>query len=211
MTHSLLVIDDFHPDPAALRASVVNSEFKTEKYADGAIYTGISHHQDPLIPELISAAFGGVPVIPRISVFRVSYENEVPHNFVHSDGICSRWAGLLYLNTPEQCRAHPSGTAFFRHQGLDIDAMPEDPELARLGLDPAAVRRKIEADWLDSAPWAMSGFVGMKWNRFVSYPTSRFHTRYPHEAFGKTPDDGRLILACFFDLGVDSVSPSNNG
>jgi hypothetical protein len=48
--------------------------------------------------------------------------------------------------------------------------------------------------------WEQIALAPMQFNRFITYPTSYFHSRFPHEAFGAGPADGRLIWVCFFDI-----------
>lgn len=199
MNVSLVVADDFYPEPMKLREAVLNSEFKTETGPDGLAYTGISRYEEkalyPLVSELMRCS-----IQPTMPVWRLSYAGELPSTVVHADDICSQWAGLLYLNTPEQCAANYSGTGFFKHRSLGIEHMPSDLALTNAGIPVAPFKESMEADWKSESPWELTGFTGMKFNRFVAYPTSKFHSRYPHEAFGTTKDNARLIWACFFNL-----------
>jgi len=200
MKHSLVVVDDFHPEPMALREAVLASEFKTEVGPDGATYAGISQYEDTSVFERLAEAMHH-PVIPRLSCWRLNYKDELPHNFCHADVCCSAsWAALLYLHTPEQCAANSSGTAFFTHKPLGLDHLPTDDRLRALGANPERFKAEMEKEWLRDDVWGMNGFVGMKFNRLVAYPTAQFHSRWPHEGFGTTKADARLILACFFDF-----------
>jgi hypothetical protein len=203
MKTNLIIVDDFHPDPAALRARVLASRFGDQTGPDGAKYTGISLHQDtqPPLADLISCALG-VRVIPRMAFYRLNLDKEMPHSFVHSDDICARYASILYLNEPEQCRG---GTAFWKHAETGLDAMPTAEQARAMGRDPKEVELELGADWKILEKWKLCGFVGMKFNRFVSYPTSMFHSRYPHEGFGAGKDDGRLIYVCFYDLDTGHI------
>lgn len=194
MRHTLLQIDDFAPDVLDVRRQVIESEFTTEKGPDGCTYTGINKLQVPHWFELVSQAIEK-PVIPRLSFFRLNLEGELPHSWVHSDDICARYAGLLYLNLPKQCRG---GTAFWRHTGLFIDSMPPVKDME--DGNPEWFCSMMNREWKDLRFWEQSGFVEMAFNRFLSYPTSRFHSRYPFEGFGKTPADGRLVWVCFYDI-----------
>jgi hypothetical protein len=45
----------------------------------------------------------------------------------------------------------------------------------------------------------MTALLPMRFNRFLTYPTCFFHSRYPFEAFGNAPENGRLVWVCFFD------------
>lgn len=195
----IAVFDNFHPDPEALRAAVIASEFKTEIGPDGAPYSGISKYEDKTIFELLAIAVQ-CPVIPRIAVWRLNLKGELPHNFVHADDICAKYAAVFYLNTPEQCAAHYTGTAFWKHAGLEIEHMPSDEQIQEHTPSIADFKKWMEHEWQTEKSWEMTGFVRAAFNRLVIYPTSKFHSRYPFEAFGSDKTDGRLILAVFFDM-----------
>ena len=195
MSHYRLQKDDFAPDAEAVREAVVAGKFSTEIGPDGAEYTGISMHPVPhwfgLISELV-----GKKIEPKLSCFRLNLAGELPHSWVHSDGICADWASVLYLNPPEQCQG---GTAFWRHRHLGITELPKREGLAEMGVDSYGFYKHIEEDWKKQDLWEQIDFVPMKWNRFITYPTSLFHSRFPFEASGSGPKDGRLIWICFYD------------
>lgn len=188
----ILQFDDFSPDALAIRDAVIAGGFSTEQGPDGALYTGISRYPVPQwylrIAELI-----GKPIIPRLSCFRLNLKGELPHSWVHSDDICAKFASVLYLNLPEQCAG---GTAFWKHKELEIDRLPAKEELK----DWQKFYLMIEQEWKDLAPWEQTGLAEMKLNRFITYPTSLFHSRFPFEGFGAGPSDGRLIWIFFYDI-----------
>lgn len=188
MDHALTIMDGFYADPLALRRRVLASAFGDQQGPDGAIYTNISLHNEPELPALIEAAIGR-RILPKMQFFRLDLAGEQPHCAVHSDQLCASHASVFYLNTPEQCQG---GTAFWRHRELGFDAMPQ-------GVDPAMVAGIVQ-DWKDAEKWEMGGFVGMKFNRFLTYPTSYFHSRWPRGGFGTGKADGRLIYVCFYDV-----------
>lgn len=206
MNQYLTIVDNFHPDPLTLRGQVISSKFQTERGPDGALYTGISKHEDPGLYYLLSKATGR-KVVPKLQCFRASYKNELPHNFAHADTVCASHAALLYLNMPDQCLG---GTAFWTHVNSGLDYMPNVEELVSAGIeDPAAWVKDMEADWVIENKWAMTGLVGMKFNRLVVYPTKVFHGRYPFEAFGETLADARLIWVCFFDYADEHTTTAS--
>ena len=53
-------------------------------------------------------------------------------------------------------------------------------------------------DWNDESKWKQDTFVAMKFNRALIYRSELFHSRYPFEAFGDSPENGRLIVVAFF-------------
>jgi hypothetical protein len=198
MQFSLLQVDDFATDAVDVRAAVIAGGFSTETGPDGLPYTGISKYEVPHWHELIAQAMGR-KIIPKLSCFRLNLQGELPHSWIHSDEICdAQYASVLYLNTPRQCKG---GTAFWRHAGLGIDEMPPWEAHAERGIGGDWFLAMMNREWKDLTFWEQAGFVAMKWNRFITYPVSRFHSRYPFEGFGTGPEDGRLVWASFYSLG----------
>ena len=182
-----LIADNFVGDLTAVRKAVIDGPFTTKTGPDGGVYTGISTYPvDHWFARL--AHIVGCKIKPKLSCFRLYLKGELPHSWVHSDDICADFASVLYLNLPEQCKG---GTAFWEHTKLGLNRLPknESPEFYK----------QMDLDWKDQSLWKQVGFVPMRWNRFITYPTSWFHSRFPFEAFGEGPKDGRLIWICFYD------------
>jgi Family of unknown function (DUF6445) len=200
--HSIRQFDDFAWDAEGVRNSVVNGGFTTQTGPDGGQYTGISMLPVPQWPERIAELLGRA-IIPRISCFRLNLAGEFPHSWVHSDAICAKYASVLYLNTSDQCKG---GTAFWRHKTTAMTSLPDRQWLLDTGLDPDSFYRQMEKDWKNIELWEQEEVVSMKWNRFITYPTCLFHSRFPFEGFGAGPRDGRLIWICFYDLAEEVAS-----
>jgi hypothetical protein len=192
----ILQFDEFAPDAAEVRAAVVQGEFSTETGPDGAHYTGISKHAVPQWYDLISRRVGR-KIVPRLSCFRLNLEGERPHSWVHSDDICAKFASVLYLNRPEQCRG---GTAFWKHKQLSLERLPSREWLADRKIEAEPFYAWMNREWKNQLVWEQASMIAMRWNRFITYPTYLFHSRFPFEAFGKGPEDGRLIWICFYDI-----------
>jgi len=188
--------DDFAADAQKIREAVVAGSFGEYQGPDGAMYTGISDYPVPQWKERIAELIGR-PIAPKLSCFRINYAGEMPHSWVHSDDICAKYASVLYLNPPEQCQG---GTAFWRHEGLRLEALPTREQLESTGTHADWFYAMMTREWKDLTFWKQTGFVPMQWNRFITYPTCLFHSRFPFEGFGKSPQDGRLIWICFYDL-----------
>ena len=189
--------DVFAHDASLVRSVVVNGGFSTKKGPDGADYTGISLQPVPHWFERIAELIGK-PIIPKLSCFRLNLEGELPHSWVHSDDICAKYASVLYLNLPDECRG---GTAFWKHADMGIDRLAKREDM-NPGVDYGSYCRMIEGEWKKKDAWKQVAFVEMKWNRFITYPTCLFHSRFPFEGFGSGPKDGRLIWICFYDKAV---------
>lgn len=200
--NGLLQFEDFAPDAKEIRKSVIEGSFSTEQGPDGADYKGISTFPVPHWPKRIEELIER-PIVPKISCFRLNLAGELPHSWVHSDDICARYASVLYLNTPSQCKG---GTAFWKHAFLGIDRLPSREQLAAHGIEADPFYKRMDAEWKDLHLWTQIKHVPMKWNRFITYPTSLFHSRFPFEGFGEGPKDGRLIWICFYDLASEAAS-----
>jgi hypothetical protein len=57
---------------------------------------------------------------------------------------------------------------------------------------------QVRDDWNRPAAWQQAQLAELKFNRAVIYEGSLFHSRWPFEAFGTGPEDGRLTLVAFF-------------
>src|SRR6185312_11812343 len=194
-----LMFENFAPDADQVRAAVISSEFTTQTGPDGAQYTGISQYQVPQWYERLSSLLGQ-KISPKISCFRMNLAGELPHSWVHSDDICAQFASVLYLNPPEQCKG---GTAFWRHKEINIDRLPSKDQLLSANINADEFYSNMDQEWKVLESWEQTNFVPMKWNRFITYPTCLFHSRYPFEGFGTGPQDGRLIWICFYDLEME--------
>jgi len=180
----------------AVRARVVASEFGTQTGPDGEPYTGISLCPAPeLVTSLTQLVGGRIKV--NLSAFRLNLEKDPLKSFIHADLICSQYATVAYFNTPEQCWG---GTAFWKHRQHGWNAMPTTAEIEAAGMErgPAYVSW-MQVQWHTARAWELESLIGMRFNRCIVYPTELFHSRYPWEAWGHGPKDGRLIWVCFFD------------
>lgn len=196
MKHTLSVFDGFTPDFLKIRQQALDAGFGTQTGPDGLEYTGICPLEAPELIEGIEKAIAH-KIVPKLSCFRLNLAGEKPHSWIHSDDICAQYASVLYMNLPKQCQG---GTAFWRHKGIGVDSMPTEEDVQSCGFDTKWFCNMMQKEWNDLTWWEQSGFVGMKSNRLLVYPTSMFHSRYPFEPFGSTPEDGRLIWVCFFDI-----------
>lgn len=191
----LLVQDHFAADAEVVRQTVIQGGFSTERGPDGAEYTGINETAVPHWHDRIAEVIGK-KITPRLSCFRLNLKGEMPHSWVHSDDICAQWASVLYLNPAEQCQG---GTAFWKHRALGMERLLQEDEMRESGMEPAAFHAFMTREWKDLTFWQMTMLLPMAFNRFITYPTSYFHSRYPFEGFGSGPQDGRLIWVCFYD------------
>ncbi len=193
MHQSLIVIDDFYPDPEAVREAALGYA-----YPEGSgprTFPGRNSRQkhlpqgmDQAVSQVIGARVAGDPN-PETThgKFRITLAADASRYLVHADPTLLDWVGVVYLNPPEQARG---GTAFFRHKGLDSDRTPlTREELAAYG--PSSVSELLRQEGNDPDKWEHTMTVPMRFNRLIIYRPWLWHSSCA--AFGGSLEDGRLI------------------
>jgi hypothetical protein len=195
MIPALTIVDDFLVNEKALeiRQNALAAGFKDLHFM-GGIYqgTGVTYNP-PDMKQALSEFFGGREIKIHVSAFRLGHKDTTLHVNIHSDNVIARWAGVYYLNPPEQCHG---GTAFYKLKETQWDTMPTQEVLDQSGRTLDWLRDK----WTDEQAWDLISLAGMKWNRFIFYPTEYFHSRYPLNGWGEKPEESRLVWVVFFDV-----------
>jgi hypothetical protein len=173
----------FKFDADAMRAHALAQDFYDWQGHDGEVYKRVWLGDVPGLLEAIEAAVG--PVEPFGTGYRLNYAGELPNHAIHSDMGWGTHAAVLYLKEGD------SGTAFWRHKATGAD---------RIAVGDFDLYAKIEGDWDDASAWELIELQPCVYGEGIIYDNSRFHSRWPFEAFGTTPDDGRLIAVAFFTL-----------
>jgi hypothetical protein len=143
--------------------------------------------------DLIAAALGK-PVQQSYSLVRLNFAGEPPNAAIHADSGYDEIAAVLYMAKPEDCAG---GTAFWKHKKTGFDHWPTEQEIRKLGKSPSRTYATIEADWDNADAWEQLHVSKMEFGKAIFYPTKFFHSRWPFEAFGNGPEDGRLIWVSF--------------
>jgi hypothetical protein len=190
METTLIIADDFSPAPSLLRQRARGSDFQTCEF-QGAQYKGVGGKNQPVDMEARIGRLLGFPIKITLSFYRLGTPENEPTTYIHADRNCATWAGVLYLNEPEQCRG---GTAFWRHKDSGRESLSE-----LINSSAFTDFDQLNREGNDESFWEMTGLVGMKFNRLVVYKSDLFHSRYPKAGFGSSPKDGRLIWTCFFN------------
>ena len=177
----MLTIDAFLPNPDEVRRHALASEFIDWDGFDGQVYRRVCLTDVPGLRERIEAELGPVQMLGM--GYRLNYAGEMPNNAVHSDMGWGTHALVLYLCDGE------GGTAFWRHRGTGA---------TRIDAGDSALLDAIGDDWERQEPWQRVGLARLRFNRAVIYESALFHSRWPHAAFGNTPETGRLIAVAFF-------------
>lgn len=178
------VIDDFLPDAAAVREQAIAADYVDYRAHDGEVYRRVWIGKVPGLIAAVEDAMGPVDMLGM--GYRLNYAGEKPNSLIHSDLGWGTHAAVIYLaDNPD------SGTAFWRHRMTGRQ---------RIDSDDYGLFDEIKADWNTQEAWDRTHFVPMAMNRAVIYESAMFHSRYPFEAFGSTPQDGRLIAVAFFNV-----------
>ena len=114
---------------------------------------------------------------------------------IHTDyGMGATYACVLYCgDAPEEGpETEEYGTGFFRHHTHGAYA----PDT----LSAAAHDRLLREEAGCASAWTPLWVCPMQRNRLLVYPASAFHARVPAAGWGTTQQDGRLVIAGFFDV-----------
>lgn len=175
-----IIVDDMVLNPLDVRAHALSQTFYDWEAPDGQTYKRVVECEVPGLREAIEDQMGPVDILGM--GYRLNFNGERPNQSIHSDLGWGTHAAVLYLCEGE------GGTAFWRHLATgSTEYHPDDyPQII-------GSVEKIE-------DWEMRAMVSLRPNRGVIYESSTFHSRFPFEAFGTCPEDGRLIAVAFFNV-----------
>ena len=194
MVDKVIVVDNFCEHLDAVVASAHAAGFgkwlpnKGEvgtSYYDGMNFWG--HHAFMLRPLMMTVR--GV-VAPNSMFFR--YTNEGFENaYIHSDRESGAHTCVAYLSEHDQ----PYGTAFYKHKATGLTEMPTFQEMVDMG-----IFEQLKEDMVSRNPdaWELTDYVEGRYNRAVIFDAPLFHSRFPVEGIGTTPEDGRLVWVSHF-------------
>lgn len=206
------IIDDFLPDPAAWREQALALPFEQQRYA-GQNYPGSQTAGQPCqaIMERIATALGRPIrfISPDNGSCRLSYADAMARTDIHVDNETGSnfnfYAGVLYLNPPEQCQG---GTTFWRHLPSGWYRRLPETQVKAGGY---ASFKDFQKRWLPNSKvqkfndlqerrdsWQALLEVPMRHNRLIMYKGHYFHSL--SNVFGETPGNGRLVQLFFFEV-----------
>jgi hypothetical protein len=194
----LFIVDDFYSNFDEVRQAALNAEYENKKgeRPKAEVWPGYHskfRHERPDACAEIARLIGkrlywhdsGTCQIFRYSPFKADRW----YTKVHIDP--TDWVGVVYLNTPEQARAHENcGTTFYRHRETNTEDCTENFETYY----PLIIKDGWKAD-----KWDTLISVPMKSNRLVVFQGRHWHSHSNN--FGTTVEDSRLIHLYLFNEG----------
>lgn len=179
----MIVVDNFVPDAAEVRAAGLCAPYQDIAAHDGEVYKRVCPVEIQSVRAGLDKAMGR-PVEILLTAYRLNYGGELPNAAIHSDIGWGKYALVLYLTDGE------GGTAFWKHRATGAD---------RIAPGDVTLLERVRDDWDDASAWEMRHLVEMRHNRAAIYESELFHSRWPFAAFGNGPEDGRLTVVSFFN------------
>lgn len=190
---AIRIIDDFCPRIADVRASALGAGFgkwtPNKGEVGSSIYEGMNFWgQHSLMLASLSLAIGQA-VYPNNMFFRVTNTDTEPA-YVHSDREWGAKTCVAYMSEHAG-----SGTGFFRHKKTGWVEMLPMEEMARLGM-----LNDLKREMVEGSPdvWEQTDFIRGFFNRALIFHAPLFHSRWPKNGIGTTPQDGRMVWVCHF-------------
>lgn len=209
---TLVTIDDFAPDPDALRAAARAVRFEAAAHHYPGIRAplpdGYLRGQLPLITQVLRGVFGRYGPVQVLdasfSIVTTAPAALAPaQRLPHCDAFTADRIALVHYLSPD-CA---DGTAFFRHRSTGFETVTE-------------ARRPCYADRLDTELRAAAplpevyiasdtplferiALAEARYNRALLYPSFLLHSGAiaPHAALAADPGTGRLTVTAFLSVG----------
>jgi hypothetical protein len=185
---TIIVLDDFYPDPLAIRAYGLSQEFEVKGNYPG-LRTG---YQLETNPEL--GVFGnikkrfeevlGKPITYWPDGYNSSFQfaTVADKSWLHRDK--TEWSAIIFL-TPKPPAS--SGTKFYKHLATDIERTDGNETL----------EARLNEDTYVPEAWEHMDTVGNKFNRCCFF--KGFRTHISDNYFGTDKDSARLFQMFFFN------------
>lgn len=187
---SKIVLDDFFPDLADARAYALEHDFTQEPEYDGHKYKGFAPVKDAAfvqyVADLLKEYLNLAAVRVHMAAFTCAMQGFKTQQWIHCDNSCAHYAVVIHLHDlPDR------GTAFWRH--------PDYGDALKTSLTEHEIKC-LQERGRTAEGWARTDYIDSKLNRLLFYPTSLFHSRWPEEGVGETPEQARLTMVLFLDV-----------
>lgn len=204
----LVVIDDFAPDPDALRAAAIGSSFGPALQHYPGIRAPLPHSYFPTqrdvladaLGELLERRGGATLVDASFSIVTTAPDAlDIRQRIPHCDAFVADRIAFVHYLAPED----GDGTAFFRHRSTGFETIDEErapiffgqleAEFRHGGLPPA---RYVAGD---TALFERTMGVEARYNRAIVYPSFLLHSGAiaPDAVLSPDPAVGRLTVTAF--------------
>jgi hypothetical protein len=203
MIPHLFVIDEFLPNPEAVRAKALTFDYSIPGRFPGL--NSVEKIGFRWLDAAISRIVGEPVRSPWTHDFshgncRLALASDDGPARIHIDQ--SDWTGVLCLTRPEDCRG---GTEFYRHLPTGTDRLPINEErLRETGYSTYDELKDdiLVKDALDRSKWELSMSVPLRFNRLILLQAQYWHTA--GQSFGTSVEDGRLVYLMFYLRGQPS-------
>lgn len=179
---ALVVVDDFYPDPDAMRKFAMAQDFSVSGNYPGLRTKSFATEDDKRRFEAILGR--------NITYFPGEYNGSFQivtgdlKSWIHRD--LTRFGGVVYLSPDPPAN---SGTIFYRHRETGLVKAAD-----------ADIEKRLSQDSNDESKWEVIDRIGNKYNRLILF--DGFLTHKSDEYFGDSRETGRLFQTFFFDVQV---------
>lgn len=182
------IYDNFFEDPLHVRDLIHEAPMADHTASDGVTYPGITVLPTPVHKEMTDKlkTLLGPGFEENVSFARYSFETMQPPHWAHSDRNMTQFLCLIYLNpvnTPESY-----GTYLVRHKRYGFETHPQTDGHKQI----------LMRDSNEFSKWNTVFYCPSKLNRAFVLNASYLHASAGR--FGKTREDSRLVITCFFNL-----------
>jgi hypothetical protein len=190
---SFRIVDEFYDDPDQIRNFAVRCRYK--KPLISSTPSLISDVRHPNTRETLTRIAALVDSEPDCKIIEELHRfwgqsgcGEFQLTLGHLDTMgqphshrSGQWVGIIYLNTPEQCRGK-IGTYILRHNPSSLCHITQANE---------EQYEQLKKDAYDHSKWTVIAAPEMRYNRLLLFDSRYFHAM--SAGFGDSPKTGRLI------------------
>ena len=192
---SLIVIDNFYPNPDSIVKKIESMEFVEPEDVEGWRTTSgyfprnmenlLRQKSGLIISELDKPQ--GTPHDNGTFYHSLSAGNKKEKPAVHWDLPLNHHVCIVYLskNIAANC-----GTSFYRHKSLGLECAPTQRDARKLGKTKEALIEKINLDCRNKKNFEEIDRVAYRFNRAVIFPAKRLHAATAHQ--GSDLKNGRI-------------------
>ena len=187
MKNHSMIFDDFFEDPMLVRGKILERGHRDVPYRDGVTYPNVSELPYDVENEALAnleKIFG--PITMKLAFARYSFADTEPPHWAHSDREIAQYLALIYMS---EGGVGETGTAVVRHKQFGFETHPSDP----------TEQTYLLRDANDRNRWQITYVCPSRFNRLFVLSADLVHAAMGE--YGKTKEDGRLVLSIFFDVG----------